>query len=106
MTEHEIPEEPPLTPEAAYALTVRRRDWYPLGSVLAVVAVALVLTLFNFRYGALMLCAAVLMAFGMRAIMPEKDVGILAVRAKRWDLLVLGVLALGLGLLALTVPII
>lgn len=106
MSDQGLPEEPPLTPEAAYALTVTRTQWYPLASVLAVVALGLILSLFNFRYGALVLCAAVLMAFTMRAAMPEEDVGILAVRAKRWDLAVLGVLAVGLGVLALIVPII
>lgn len=98
------PSEPPLRPQAAFALTATRRQWRPLALVLSIAVAGLVLVLFNFRLGALTLAAAVATALVIRAFRSEEDAGLLAVRAKYLDVAALGVLALGLLVLGLWVP--
>lgn len=102
----EPPEEPPLHPEAAFALQVTRRQWRPLAVVLVLAAISLALVLVNFRLGALSLAAAVAVAFFLRLLLSEEAVGILAVRARYLDLAVLGLLTVGLTVLAVWVPLI
>ena len=98
--------EPPLTPEAAFALTVTRDQWRPLAVVLAVAAVGLVLLLVNFRLGALTLALSCAIAFSSRLLLTEEAAGILAVRAKYLDLTFLGVVTVGITVLAVWVPLI
>jgi hypothetical protein len=98
--------EPPLTPVAAFALSITREQWRPLSVVLAVAVVGLGLTLVNFRLGALILALSTGIAFCSRAILTDDAAGILAVRAKYLDLIVLGVLTVGIAVLAAWVPLI
>ncbi len=100
------PPEPPLTPEAAFALEVTRAQWQPLALVLLIAAAGVVLVLVNFRLGALTLAAASGLACYLRAARSEADAGLLAVRAKYIDVGVLLVLAVGLAVLGLWVPLI
>jgi hypothetical protein len=107
MTQSEdTPAEPPLQPRAAFALEVTRRQWRPLALVLTVAVLGIVLVVINFRLGALTLSAAVAIALAIRAFRSEEDAGLLAVRAKYIDVSVLSLLALGLLVLGLWVPII
>jgi Protein of unknown function (DUF3017) len=101
-----LPPEPPLTPEAAFALEVTRHQWRPLVLVLAVAVAGVVLVLVNFRLGALTLAAAAGLACYLRLKRSEADAGLLAVRAKYIDLTVLLVLAVALAVLGLWVPLI
>jgi len=98
--------EPPLTPVAAFARQVTRRQWIPLAVVLVIAAVGLLLVWSNFRIGALTLAASVTTALLIRLLRNEADAGLLAVRAKYIDIAVLAVLAVGLIVLGLWVPLI
>lgn len=97
-------QEPPLRPEAAFALEVTRRQWRPLALVLSLAVVGVVLVVINFRLGALTLAAAVGTALLIRASLSEEDAGLLAVRAKYLDVIALALLAAGLLVLGLWVP--
>ena len=86
----------------------RRRPWWaqwPLAIVLAgVVAALAVVALDRFRLGSLMLAASLVLAFVLRLVLPADRIGMLAVRSKRVDLVVLGTLAAALVVFALWVP--
>lgn len=85
-------------------LLIRFRQW-PLLLVLASMLVAMIFVAADrFRVGSVMIALTVVLALGMRAVLSDDDAGLLAVRSKRIDLIVLGVLAAGLGLLSLWVP--
>jgi hypothetical protein len=89
-------------------LRPRRRRWWsqwPLALVLCGVAVSLaVVALDRFRLGSLMLAASLVLAFALRLFLPADRAGMLAVRSKRVDLIVLGALAAALVVFALWVP--
>ena len=91
-----------------HRLRPRRRRWWsqwPIAVVLvAVGASLLVVALDRFRVGSLMLAASLVLAFVLRLILPADRAGILAVRSKRVDLIVLGTLAGTLVVFALWVP--
>lgn len=106
MSSYEKRAEPPLHPRAAFAMHVTARQWRPLLIVLAVAAVGIGLVFLNFRVGALTLAAAVTLALLIRLLRSEEDAGLLAVRAKYIDCIVLTVLAIGLAVLGLWVPLI
>lgn len=107
MTEQEAgPTEPPLTPRAAFALQVTAKQWRPLILVLVIAGVGLALVWVNFRLGALTLAASTATALAIRAFRSEEDAGLLAVRAKYLDVLVLAGLTAGLAVLGLWVPLI
>ena len=73
--------------------------------ILAGVVVSLVVvSLDRFRLGSLMLAASLVLAFVLRLVLPSHRAGMLAVRSKTVDLVVLGVLAAALAVLALWVP--
>ena len=81
-----------------------RRQW-PLLSVLSLIIVALVFVAADrFRVGSVLLALAVVYAVALRAVLPDDMAGLLAVRSRKVDLLVLGFLAAGLLVLALWVP--
>ena len=85
----------------------RRRWWsqWPIAVVLAgVIASLAVVALDRFRLGSLMLAASLVLAFFLRLVLPADQVGMLAVRSKRVDLVVLGTLAAALVVFALWVP--
>ncbi len=91
-----------------HRLRPRRRRWWaqwPLVVVLAgVVASLAVVALDRFRVGSLMLAASLVLAFILRLVLPADRAGMLAVRSKRVDLIVLGTLAAALVVFALWVP--
>ena len=101
-----LPPEPPLSPEAAFANSVTRKQWMPLVIVLLIAGAGVVLVLLNFRLGALTLAAAAGIACFWRGTRSEEAVGLLAVRAKYIDVIVLLALAAGLFVLGLWVPLI
>ena len=82
----------------------RLRQW-PSMLVLVGVGVSLVLVATNhFRRGSVLLSACVMVAFFLRLLLPDSDAGLLAVRSKRVDVIVLGLLAMGLTTFAFWVP--
>lgn len=89
-------------------LRPRRRRWWaqwPIALVLLGVAAALaVVAIDRFRLGSLMLAASLVLAFVLRLVLPADRAGMLAVRSKRVDLVVLGTLAATLVVFALWVP--
>lgn len=91
-----------------HQLRPRRRRWWsqwPITVVLAGVAASLaVVALDRFRLGSLMLAGSLVLAFILRLVLPADRVGMLAVRSKRVDLVVLGALAAALVVFALWVP--
>ena len=82
-----------------------RREW-PLALVLGgVVAGLLVAVVFDrFRRGVVLMAAAVIFGGWLRALLPESRIGLLRVRTRRVDVVVLLVLGIGLLILALAVP--
>lgn len=86
----------------------RRRNWlrqWPISVVLLGIVVALVFVATDhFRRGAIVLSAAVILAFFLRLMLPAKDAGWLAVRSRRVDLTVLAVLGLALAVFTFWVP--
>jgi len=81
-----------------------RRQW-PILTVLSMIVVALVFVAADrFRVGSVLLALAVVYAVALRAALPDDVVGLLAVRSRRVDLIVLGVMAASLMILALWVP--
>ncbi len=73
--------------------------------VLTLVALSLVVVaLGRFRLGSLMLAVSVLLAFALRLVLPSDRAGLLAVRSKTVDLVVLGLLGGALTVFALWVP--
>ncbi len=91
-----------------HQLRPRRRRWWsqwPLAVVLLGVAASLgVVALDRFRLGSLMLAASLVLAFVLRLVLPNDRAGMLAVRSKRVDLIVLGTLGGALVIFALLVP--
>ncbi|MFZ8980017.1 MAG: DUF3017 domain-containing protein [Candidatus Nanopelagicales bacterium] len=91
-----------------HRLPSRRRRWWtqwPIAVVLVGVAVSLtIVALDHFRIGSLMLGASLVLAFVLRLALPSDRVGLLAVRSKSVDLVVLGTLAAALVVFALWVP--
>jgi len=82
----------------------RVREW-PLALVLTGVAGGLVVVASDhFRRGTALFACAVLLAAVLRLVLPTRQAGLLAVRSRGVDVLVLSVLAFGLGMLALVVP--
>ena len=80
------------------------RQW-PIILVLCGVAVALVLVgLDYFRRGSVVLAGSVLLAAFLRLFLPERDAGLLVVRSRKVDVLVLSVLGALLALFAFWVP--
>lgn len=92
----------------SHQLRPRRRRWWsqwPLAVVLLGVAASLgVVALDRFRLGSLMLAASLVLAFVLRLVLPNDRAGMLAVRSKRVDLIVLGALGGALVIFALLVP--
>ena len=91
-----------------HRLPSRRRRWWaqwPIAVVLAgVIAALTIVALDHFRVGSLILAASLVLAFVLRAVLPADRVGMLAVRSKPVDLVVLGSLSAALVVFALWVP--
>ncbi len=86
----------------------RSRDLFaqwPLIVVLGVMGVSVgFVALDQFRIGSILLAVGVLTAFVLRLVLPRAQVGMLAVRGRTVDLIVLGSLGGALLLFALWVP--
>jgi hypothetical protein len=81
-----------------------RRQW-PLAVPLGVVLVGLVVVADgHFRRGTVILAFGVSLALFLRLLLSQDDAGLLAVRTKRVDVVVLTVLAVATSVLALWVP--
>jgi hypothetical protein len=91
-----------------HRLRPRRRRWWaqwPIAVVLFGVALSLtVIALDQFRIGSLMLAASLMLAFALRLVLPADRIGMLAVRSRPVDLVVLGTLAAALLVFSLWVP--
>jgi hypothetical protein len=91
-----------------HRLPTRRRRWWsqwPITVVLVgVVAALAIVAVDRFRIGSLVLAASLVLAFVLRLVLPQDRVGMLAVRSRRVDLVVLGSLAAALVVFALWVP--
>ncbi len=72
-----------------------------LGGIVAGLAVA---ARYHFRPGTVIIAVAVLLAAGLRITLSPRQAGLLAVRGRAFDVLVLGGLGLGMLVLALAVP--
>jgi cation transport ATPase len=82
----------------------RLREW-PIVVVLAAVAISLfIVANGHFRRGCILLAGAVMLAFFLRALLPSTDAGMLAVRSRRVDVAVLGVLGIAVSVLSFWVP--
>lgn len=80
------------------------REW-PLMLVLAVAAVGLVVVVAReFKSGAFVVGLAPLLAAALRAVLPTREVGLLAVRGRFVDVITMLVLGVGLTTLAVAVP--
>ena len=80
------------------------RQW-PLLLVLACGAVGVVLIIVShWRRGAMMIGGATGLAGLMRLVLPERVIGLLAVRGRFWDAAVTGLAGLAIIILSLVVP--
>jgi len=98
----------PDNPDAEKVRALRASTWWrqwPITIVLAGVGVALILVAFDyFRRGAVVLAGSVLLAAFLRLLLPEREAGLLAVRSRRVDVVILGTFGLLLALFAFWVP--
>jgi hypothetical protein len=79
-------------------------EW-PLLAVLGVCVAGLIVVLDNhFRRGTVLFAGGLVLAAGLRLVLPTPDVGSLAVRSRFTDVITLGALGLGVLLTALVVP--
>lgn len=86
----------------------RRRDvlaQWPISLVLLIVAIAVgFVAIDEFRIGSVLLAIGVLVAFVLRLVLPPARAGLLVVRSRTVDLVVLGLLGASLLVFALWVP--
>ncbi len=87
----------------------RRRHWslteWPITVVLIGITVALLMiAMDHFRRGSIVLSASVMLATFLRLLLPNSEAGMLAVRTKRTDVLILGGLAISLTVFTFWVP--
>jgi hypothetical protein len=80
------------------------RQW-PITVVLLGIALALTLVVLDyFRRGAVVLAASVLLAAFLRLLLPDREAGLLVVRSRRVDVVILGALGAALAIFAFWVP--
>lgn len=78
---------------------------WPIILVLAGVAAAcLLIALDYFRRGSVVLSATILLAAFLRLFLSDREAGLLAVRSKKVDTIILGALGLGLAIFTYWVP--
>ena len=83
---------------------VFRREW-PLITVLGLVLLGLIVVVSgHFRRGCIVVAFAIFLALFLRVLLPANGAGLLAVRSKRVDVVVLTVLATATTVLSLWVP--
>lgn len=79
--------------------------WWPsLGSLFILLIGLGFMTMGYFRFGLLVVAASAVTAWVLRFRLSDDAAGLLVVRNRRSDLIVLGILAIGLLILALWVP--
>ena len=79
-------------------------EW-PLVAVLTVCLAGIVVVLsHHFRRGTVLFAGGLVLAAGLRALLPPAAAGLLAVRSRTLDVITLGALGLGVLLAALVVP--
>ena len=84
---------------------ISARDRYgPLVVVLTIAAVGLALMFIDFRLGTSILAGSVITALVMRLVLPTRRAGLLVVRTRTIDSVVLSIIAGGLLLLAIITP--
>ncbi|WP_037365883.1 DUF3017 domain-containing protein [Nakamurella lactea] len=82
-------------------IAARTRRAIPITIVLTLVAIGLILyTLAHWRRGTVLLGAAALVGAGLRAFVPDAQIGVLAVRSRTFDVIFLLLLGVALELLA------
>ena len=94
---------------AASAVAAQDAGGPPLQWPLVLVLTGLLVSLLivatdHFRRGSVLFAAVVVFAFFLRAFLPDRDAGWLAVRSRRVDLLCLGFLGFTLVVFSLIVP--
>jgi hypothetical protein len=81
-----------------------RRQW-PLGLVLLLVAGGVLLVLDqHVKRGSVLLGGALLVAALLRSVLPTRDIGLLAVRGRAFDVLTTGALGTAIVILTVVVP--
>lgn len=87
---------------------LRARRWWrqwPIIVVLLGVVIALgLVTLDYFRRGSIVLAGSVLLAAFLRLLLPDREAGLLVVRSRKVDVLILGTLGALLAVFAFWVP--
>lgn len=97
----------PPAPPAIVDPAPASRQWleWPIALILTCVAISIGVVMANhFRRGSVLLAASVLLAMGLRLVLPARQAGLLAVRSRLLDVIALGGLGGGLLVLALVVP--
>jgi hypothetical protein len=80
------------------------RPQVAFGVILAVVAVAMVrITQYHWREGTVIIGGALLLAAGLRAVLPPERTGLLGIRRRALDVLTYGVFGLLMLAVALTI---
>jgi uncharacterized membrane protein len=82
----------------------RLRNQWPSLSVQALVFASVAAIVIDFRWSVGLLALALGLAFGFRAALPRRRIGWLEVRRKRTDLICLGLLLVGVVLVAVATP--
>jgi hypothetical protein len=78
---------------------------WPITLVLLGIGVALLMIgTDHFRRGSIVLSASVMLAMFLRLLLPTSSIGMLAVRTRKTDVIVLGALAIGLTIFTFWVP--
>ena len=78
---------------------------WPITLVLLGIGVALLMIgTDHFRRGSIVLSASVMFAMFLRLLLPSSVIGMLAVRTRKTDVIVLGALAIGLTIFTFWVP--
>lgn len=85
-------------------LPLRLRSQWPSLSVQFLVFVSVAAIAIDFRWSVGLLALALALAFALRVALPRRRIGWLEVRRKRTDLICLGLLLLGVVLVALATP--
>jgi hypothetical protein len=100
------PAEPDPAPEAPRPgrLSWLRRQWSVCLVLILAVAGLVIIGQRQFREGSVVLAAGLLLGAWLRALLPERLVGLLRLRSRFTDVLVLAVFGLGTAVLALAVP--
>ncbi|MBA3743189.1 DUF3017 domain-containing protein [Sporichthya sp.] len=95
---------PPRRPPRPVISRVVAAEW-PLVTVLAVCTAGVLVVLSeHFRRGTVLFAGGLVLAAGLRALLPSESAGLLVVRGRLVDVITLTALGLGVLLAALVVP--